>query len=111
MNMNLDEAIKILTEEYPTHLKEEAIKVIYKLVEESVYYRDLIKLERKSRENLKKSLKGQIAVKDTEINKLNNVIDRMAEFIVSMKNTINEKNGNLTTNSFNKDDWKEYFMK
>lgn len=77
MNMNLDEAIKILTGEYPTHQKEEAIKVIYKLVEESAYYRDLVKLERKEKEHLKKSLKGQIAVKDTEINKLNNVIDRI----------------------------------
>lgn len=81
MNMTLDEAIKILTSEYPSHLKEEAIKLIYKLVEESAYYRDLVKLERKEKEHLKKQLKGEIAVKDTEINKLNNVIDRMAKFI------------------------------
>lgn len=67
MDMNLDEAIKILTEEYPAYLKEKAIKVIYRLVEESAYYRDLVKLERKEKEQLKKSLKGQIKKKDTEI--------------------------------------------
>ena len=43
--------------------------------------KETIQKQEKSREHLKKQLKGQIAVKDTEINKLNNVIDRMAEVL------------------------------
>lgn len=49
--------------------------------------KETIQKQEKSREHLKKQLKGEIAVKDTEIKKLNNVIDRMAEEYSLQANT------------------------
>lgn len=90
--MTLEEAINICKEIIKTNMFnrntdaeaiEEVLNTMYKSIEDSAYYRDLVKLERKEKEQLKKSLKGQIAVKDTEINKLNNVIDLMSRAILN----------------------------
>lgn len=46
------------------------LNTMYKSIEEVAYYRDLVKLERKEKEQLKKSLKGQIKKKDKVINEM-----------------------------------------
>lgn len=46
------------------------LNTMYKAIEESAYYKDLVKLERKEKEQLKKSLKGQIKKKDLIINEM-----------------------------------------
>ena len=88
--MTLEQAINVCKEIVKTNMFnrntdaeaiEEVLNAMYKSIEESAYYKDLVKLEKKEKQQLKKSLKGQIAAKDTEINKLNNVIDRMAEYM------------------------------
>lgn len=53
------------------------LNTMYKAIEESAYYKDLVKLERKEKEQLKKSLKRQIKKKDLIINK-------MAKFIAGL---------------------------
>lgn len=49
---------------------ETVLNTMYKSIEEAAYYKDLVKLERKEKEQLKKSLKGQIKKKDLIINKM-----------------------------------------
>lgn len=56
---------------------ETVLNTMYKAIEESAYYRDLVKLERKEKEQLKKSLKGQIKKKDL-------IINEMAKFIAGL---------------------------
>lgn len=56
---------------------ETVLNTMYKSIEESAYYRDLVKLKRKEKEQLKKSLKGQIKKKDL-------IINEMAKFIAGL---------------------------
>lgn len=56
------------------------LNLIQKQDKKIIDLKETIKKQEKSREHLKKQLKGEIAVKDTEINKLNNVIDRIKNY-------------------------------
>lgn len=97
--MNIEEATEILKKECTnTYSEQKAIAIetvlntMYKLIEESAYYRDLVKLERKEKEQLKKSLKGQIAKKDKQIKLLEDqkqyVIDEYSETIAAQSKQI-----------------------
>lgn len=68
--------------------------------------KETIQKQEKSREHLKKQLKGEIAVKDTEINKLNNVIDKMAGKILLMRGVEEYRDKPAS-----REEIKEYFMK
>lgn len=72
--------------------REMLLNLIYKSIEESAYYRDLVKLERKEKQHLKKSLKGQIAVKDTEINKLKEELEETNQRLQEIELQILEEN-------------------
>ena len=79
--MDIKEAIAICKNEITnTYAENKAIAIdtiintMYRAIEESAYCRDLVKLTRKEKQQLKKSLKGQI-------NKQNKIINDMAEHI------------------------------
>ena len=89
--MDIDEAIAICKNEITnTYAENKAIAIdtilntMYRAIEESAYYRDLVRLARKEKQQLKKSLKGQI-------NKQNKIINLMAEELAGLTIWNNEK--------------------
>lgn len=102
--MDIEDAIKICKEEITnTYAENKAIAIdtilntMYRAIEESAYYRDLVRLTRKEKQQLKKSLKGQI-------NKQNKIINLMAERLAEDKEWFYSEFDNYT-----KQDFIEYF--